>query len=1013
MRLLRIQIALLTATITAAAHGASPIFENRTPIGFSPQDSTTRSDFIVGEQISVRVDLNQAATEEHPVYGHFHALESAKQVDGTDTDGMQVDIAMVDVVPFGTNANLPAPGVTAAATTPVIHMAWIEEVGTSAGRTYSGGITPVYQVMYSRSFDAGKTFNTAITVSNTVRFHPLSFAVAGGLSYSTLDLEVDSGGNPRVVYAFVSTADRQRKKNVYFSYSSNGGSSWSPAAGENPIVVNDITVGATEGRNAAFPRMAIDDRDNIFITYVRGASTGAGTDDVMLAKVNRYTTPFTILPVGQSGTAGTGGVRITPEANRETGPDIAVGDGDALHVLYFNDSGDQIEHRRSLADTNWIKVGTTGWNQTAVGATVSSFIDETTGNAAVETDARYYFPSLAIDRNHLPDRVYSVFKFGDTTPAEGVYFNQYDDDGTTGTGITWGTAASVWSTGTSVFDDGNLEYNIELDWELTERVAAIVDDRLEEKGDLHIAFSAGYSSGNEHDIYYALYNGNSWTLPEKVADDDSDAGTEDGIAATDVFLLSPALAEHPDLDQIYLAFAGGIAEGFGLDNVTNVNHHAYFKVLGRSTTHEDVSIPVGGYQYTLSYTPVNKQTVASEITNNPVYVHAADPTDGSSLGALDSSTDGFLAGSWETVATTLADDDKFFEGLINEDVTSTNEWGDDDDKIDLLVKLNVLASDSVTNGLNAGNLQVITNSTASSAGTGLGARTIRVGTAPGGGFVAAGSYFMLGARIDIVPANGVPSVSITEPDGTGDVANNSFDIKYGLTDDDDFSNNLKASLYFYASGDLKTVRDIRIFATLIVDQRDVTGTTGSNDFTAAAGQTYTWDDPTPALKDSPLRFHPTGTKRRLLHLPGCRRRQEFPGFCRQSGCGFGETHAYRSTDRSHRRRHRGHRRAHRAQGQSVRSRFHGAGFRYRSPDSAVLRRGQRHNLGIGERGVSEPEVRSGQKRIGNAGYRDHRLYLFDNPGHRVFLGCHQPAGAPERLFSLRRGHRLVRRHSGQ
>ncbi len=846
MGIQRIHIALLCVVVASAARGAAPIFENRTPVGFSPQDSTVRADFVVGEQISVRVDLNQAATEEHPVYAHFHSIEAAVQVDGTDTDGMQVDIAMVDVVPFGTNANLPAPGVTQAATTPVIHMAWIEEVGTSAGATFNGGITPVYQVMYSRSFDAGKSFSTAVSVSNTLRFHPLSFAVAGGVSYSTLDLEVDSGGNPRVVYAFVSTADRRRNKNVYFSYSVDGGSNWSPTDAQGPIVVNDFdTVANTEGKTAAFPRMAIDDRDNIFLTYVRGASTGGGADDVMLAKVNRYTSPFSILPVGQSGTAGTGGVRIAVDADRQTGPDIAVGDGDALHLLYFNDTDNRIEHKRALADTNWITTGGAGWNQTVDGATVTTFVDETTANAAVETDARYYFPTLAIDRNRLPDRVYSVFKFGDTTPAEGVYFNQYDDDGTIGTGITWGTAASVWSTGTSVFDDGNLEYNIELDWELTERVAAVVDDRLEDKGDLHIAFTAGYSSGNEHDIYYAFYNGNSWTLPEKVADDDSDSGTEDGIAATDVFLLSPALTEHPDLNQIYLAFAGGTGEGFGLGNVTNVNHHSYFKVLGRSTTHEDVSIPVGAYQYTLSYTPVNQQTVAAEITNNPVYIHVADPTNGASLGALDASTDGFLAGSWETVATTLADDDKLFEGLINEDATSTNEWGDDDDKIGLLAKLNVLGSDSSTN------LQVITNSTASSAGTGLGARTIRVGTDPTGAFVTAGSYFILGARIDIVPTNNGPSVSITEPNGTGDVANSSFDIQYGLTDsEDDFSGTLKAALYFYPSGDLKTVRDIRIFGTLIVDQRDVTGTTATNDFVEGSGQTYTWDDPTAALKDS-------------------------------------------------------------------------------------------------------------------------------------------------------------------
>ena len=102
----------------------------------------------------------------------------------------------------------------------------------------------------------------------------------------------------------------------------------------------------------------------------------------------------------------------------------------------------------------------------------------------------------------------------------------------------------------------------------------MVDDRLDDRGDLHIAFSAGYSTSvaatsdrisSEHDIYYARYNGTSWTLPEKVADDDSDSSTEDGIATTDIHLLSPALAQHPDETNIYLAFAGGTAEGFGVD----------------------------------------------------------------------------------------------------------------------------------------------------------------------------------------------------------------------------------------------------------------------------------------------------------------------------------------------------------------------------------------------------------------------------------------------------------------
>ena len=82
----------------------------------------------------------------------------------------------------------------------------------------------------------------------------------------------------------------------------DGGGSW-----QTPVQVNDTKVGATESRNTAFPRMVIDDRDNVFISYVRGTSTGGGNDDVMLAKVNRFSSPFSILPIGETGAAGTGG----------------------------------------------------------------------------------------------------------------------------------------------------------------------------------------------------------------------------------------------------------------------------------------------------------------------------------------------------------------------------------------------------------------------------------------------------------------------------------------------------------------------------------------------------------------------------------------------------------------------------------------------------------------------------------------------------------------------------------
>ena len=844
-----IYICVLLLAWAQVCESALPTFENRTPVGFSPQDSTTKADFVAGKEINVRVDLNQAATYEYPVVGHFHNLERSEQIGSVATDGMQVDIAMFDVVPFGT------VGLTSSA---VIHMAWIEETGTSQGSVYSGGSTPVYEVKYARSFDGGDTFSAPLSVTPTagsgpVTYHPLTTGTDA--AFSTLDLEVDSAGNPRVVYAFVSTADRARNKNVYFTYSQDGGANWN-----SPIVVNDDnTVGNIEGKNCAFPRMAINDRDDIFITYVRGLTSTVSLSDVMLAKVNRIPGTFEILPVGELGLTGTGGVRVAPDVNRHMGPDLAIGDGDALHIIYYNDTLDAIGHKRAATDTSWADVSASGWNQTLFGAPVAPFDNNPVTNPALEKGAIYYFPTIVVDRLRVPDRVYAVFKLGvDNSPGpanEAVGHNDYDDAGATGSAATWNSLRSAWSVAPSpLFIDGGGAYNIELDWEITERVSALVDDRLEDRGDLHIAFTAGFSGGGEHDVYYARYNGASWTLPEKVADDDSDgAGTEDGITNTDVFMLSPSIAQHPVSDNIYLAFAGGVEEGPGIGTVTNVNHHAYFKVLGRDITSEDDSSPVGGNEYTLSYTPVNAQSPVAEIANKPVYVHAADPTTGKGLGAQGADTDAFLAGDWEGLGTSLVtDNNKFFEGLIDEDPSSTNEWGDDDDKIGLLVKLNVLGSDSSTN------LQIVNNSTASDAGTGQGSRSLRINIDPVfSTFVTGGSFFMLGADIDIVASNSAPTVDITDPDGIGDLANTSYFIHYDLEDSDDnmgLGEDLQASLYYYPSSGLKSVQDIRIFATLIADENDVStvNSAGTNDFLEGPTQMYEWDDPPDALQSSAL-----------------------------------------------------------------------------------------------------------------------------------------------------------------
>ncbi|MEW6750076.1 MAG: hypothetical protein AB1505_03760 [Candidatus Latescibacterota bacterium] len=844
LRTWRLLPCLLALAGAGPASAAKPVFENGTPVGFSPADSSTRQDFVAGQTVSVRVDLDQAATSRYPVVGHFHALEKSVQLGTTDTDGMQVDVAMARVAPFGVTGSVPAPGDTTPATHPALHMAWIEERGTSAGRVYNGGITPVYQVMYCRSFDGGATFSTPVSVSGQITYHPLTANGAGG-SFSTLDLEVDSGGRPRLAYAFVSTADHRRRKNVYLAYSQDGGGTW-----QTPLLVNDaLTVGADLNgrRNCAFPRLAIDDRDNLFVAYVRGATTGGGTDDVLLASVDRFSLPFTVLPVGETGAAGTGGVRLAPDGDRHTGPDLAVGDGDALHVVYFNDTDDRVEHRRLRADDTWSVAGAAGWNQNADGASVGSFDDEAATNPALDADVRWHFPCVVVDRQRTPDRAYAVYKRADATPSEGIYLNQYDDSGTLGTGASWGTASSIWSA--ALFGDGAGRHNVELDWRLAERVAAVADTRLDDRGDLHIAFTAGYSGGGEHDVYYALYNGVSWTLPEKVADDDSDgAGTTDGIAATDVFLLGPALARHPDSDHLFLGFAAGTGEGFGLGGVTNVNHHAYFKVLGRDLSWEDRSVPRGAYQYTLQHTPVNPHDAGAEVADNPVYVHVAEPLTGRGLGARADSSDGFLSGDWESVGTRLTDNDKYFEGRENEDPASTREWGDDDDKVGLLVKLNVLGSDSSTN------LQLVTSSTASAGGTGVGARSVRVAVAAGS-FAPVGSFFALGADIDVVATDAAPGVSIAQPDGSGDQADTEYAIQYTLQDaDDDLGSGLEAGLYAYPSPYLRTVQDIRTYATLIVDENDRTSVNaaGTDDFLEGANQVYTWDDPPDALESAAL-----------------------------------------------------------------------------------------------------------------------------------------------------------------
>jgi hypothetical protein len=129
-----------------------------------------------------------------------------------------------------------------------------------------------------------------------------------------------------------------------------------------------------------------------------------------------------------------------------------------------------------------------------------------------------------------------------------------------------------------------------------------------------------------------------------------------------------------------------------------------------------------------------------------------------------------------------------------------------------------------------------------------------------------GSYFLLGADIDIVSANSPPSVSVVAPDantlGKGTFANETFSIEYTLYDSDDDVTDadpdfapLGAALYSYPDNGLSSVQDIKTFATLIVDERDITDAStrvatdpaATNDFVEGSSsgntQAYAWDDP--------------------------------------------------------------------------------------------------------------------------------------------------------------------------
>ncbi|HIG53434.1 MAG TPA: hypothetical protein EYQ18_05505, partial [Candidatus Handelsmanbacteria bacterium] len=997
---------MLAFTIgTGSTVFAQPIFENQTPVGFSPSDSTRQSRFPIDSDITVLVDLNEAANAEYPVIGNFQKVEQAVPTFST----AETSAAASQAIAIDANG--------------VIHRAWIQRRGIVDVNVPTS--SPVYGVVYAKSFDGGRSFTDTVSVSGTMRFDLLTpsqvmnAANKGSSGFSTVELVVDSKGNPRVTYAMDFSADdtddgsatgnpsQQQAEGltssarsfdgIFFNYSNDGGSSWLPS--NSAVTVNDTTTvgtGTWPGRKTSFPRMAITTTDDIFIVYQR-ANSNLPQADIMLAKMDSDSLQLgSAQPVrfGSLGTPGSlGGVRIDPDASMGVTPDIAVGDGDVLHIVWADPVTENIQHKTIPAE-DWNDVSISGLDAAAAGAQIATFDADFSinlgmqgsslmaGDVGDQDNAVHLFPTVVVDRESTPDRIYVLWKHTDATAVlpgndENILYNTYDYDGQIAGDGVWGTTQPVFSTGTSIsanyyasgggplFQNGT-RHQIQDDWVYVDRVSAVVDDRIPGvRGDLHIVFSAGPTAHSAvaaspmplldgesvNQLYYTRYNGTEWELPQVVA---SSKNTNDGVLARHGNLFGADISMRSGDDNVYMTFVGGSirgqsafaagrtgaisglnsdeASGFGYRSLKNgsISPGNYFKVIGRAITYDDRSNPVGAHNYHLTYNPVNPHTVA--VANNAITITAGDNQDGSGIGGATPGTSkapgGFLTGQWRNVTlstlgiTSLSPGTTgaVFKGAVSQNQATNNvgvwegqvndsgssgfgEWGDNGDKNGLLVKLNVLGSDSSTNvavigsssssrsapivagergTLPSQSLSVNHSLVAVAAMIGFEKYTFVSGTkSPSQAATALhattllqhvvpmGSYFIITPDIDITAANVAPSVSVLSPDantiGTGAFANETFSIQYTLFDSDDNaadtdSDTLRAALYAYPDNGLSTVQDIKTFATLIVDERDIsTATTRVATDPAATGdfaegsssgnsQIYAWDNPGTALQ---------------------------------------------------------------------------------------------------------------------------------------------------------------------
>ena len=135
-------------------------------------------------RISPWVDLNEAANATYPVMGNFQKVRRAFLTSTGDNAGYVEAVAVDD--------NESSPRLDSAA------RFRRNDVSTSS---------PAYGVVYAKSFDGGATFTDTVSVSGTMRFDMMTTNLAMTGAFSTVDLAVDSKGNPRVSYAFDFSAD--------------------------------------------------------------------------------------------------------------------------------------------------------------------------------------------------------------------------------------------------------------------------------------------------------------------------------------------------------------------------------------------------------------------------------------------------------------------------------------------------------------------------------------------------------------------------------------------------------------------------------------------------------------------------------------------------------------------------------------------------------------------------------------------------------------------------------------